>query len=178
MTAILSPIGMVALAGGASVLTGLRWRRLMQMMLSAQRKDWRFDRVGDRIWGFVVYVLGQGRLLRWPYAGVLHVLIFWGFLVLLTAIAQGVVEALWQGFNFADLPGAGAIAFLQDLFSSLVLVGVVMALFNRLVVRPIRFRGSHEGYALLILGWIAAIMVMMQANYASRIAMGDDATAT
>jgi len=175
MTAILSPIGLVALVGGATALTGLRWRKLLQMMLSARRKDPRFDSPGARIQGFVVYVLGQGRLLRWPYAGVLHVLIFWGFLVLLTAIAQGVVEALWQGFNFADLPGAGAIAFLQDLFSSLVLVGIVMALFNRLVVRPIRFRGSHEGDALLILGWIASIMVTMQANYASRIALGEDA---
>jgi Fe-S oxidoreductase len=177
VTAILSPIGLVALAGGAGALTGLRWRRLLAMMLSGQRKDPRFDRIGERIKGFFVYVLGQGRLLRWPYAGVLHVLIFWGFLVLLTAIAQAMVEALWQGFNFADLPGAGAVAFLQDLFASLVLVGIVMALFNRLVIRPIRFRGSHAGDALLILGWIAAIMVMMQSNYASRIAMGDDATA-
>jgi Fe-S oxidoreductase len=177
MTAILSPLGMVVLAGGAGVLTGLRWRKLLQMMLSARRQDPRFDDVGARIKGFFVYVLGQGRLLRWPYAGLLHVLIFWGFLVLLAAIVQGIVEALWQGFNFADLPGAGAVAFLQDLFSSLVLVGVAMALFNRLVVRPIRFRGSHEGDALLILGWIAAIMVMMQANYASRIAMGEPTVA-
>jgi Fe-S oxidoreductase len=177
MTAILSPIGMIVLAGGAGALTGLRWRKLLQMMLSAQRKDPRFDSIGARTKGFFVYVLGQGRLLRWPYAGVLHVLIFWGFLVLLTAIAQAIVEALWQGFNFGDLPGAGAIAFLQDLFASLVLVGIVMALFNRLVVKPIRFRGSHEGDALLILGWIAAIMVMMQANYASRIAMSGDGVA-
>ncbi len=55
--------------------------------------------------GFFVYVLGQGRLLRWPFAGLLHALIFWGFLVLLTAIAQGIVEALWQGFQFQLLPG-------------------------------------------------------------------------
>src|SRR5579884_1928483 len=177
MTAIISPIGLVVLLGGASGLTALRWRKLLALMLSAQRRDQRFDRIPERIRGFFVYVLGQGRLLRWPYAGVIHVLIFWGFLVLLTAIAQGIVEALWQGFNFADLPFAGALAFLQDLFASLVLVGIVMALVNRLVVRPIRFRGSHEGDALLILSWIAAIMVMMQANYASRIAQGADATA-
>jgi Fe-S oxidoreductase len=177
MTAILSPIGLVVLLGGATVLTGLRWRKLLALMLSAQRKDPRFDSIPARVKGFFVYVLAQGRLLRWPYAGIMHVLIFWGFLVLLTAIAQGIVEALWQGFNFADLPFAGAVAFLQDLFASPVLVGIVMALFNRLVVKPIRFRGSHEGDALLILAWIAAIMVMMQGDYATRIAMGEDATA-
>jgi Fe-S oxidoreductase len=177
MTAILSPIGLVALLGGATALTGLRWRKLVLLMLSAQRKDPRFDSIPARIKGFLVYVMAQARMLRWPYAGIMHVLIFWGFLVLLTAIAQGVVEALWLGFNFADLPFAGALAFLQDLFASLVLVGIVMALFNRLVVKPIRFRGSHEGDALLILGWIAAIMVMMLADYATRIAMGEDGTA-
>ena len=177
LTTWLSPVGMLVLAGGAAALTGLRWRKLTAMMLSGQRKDPRFDRLGARIKGFFVYVLGQGRLLRWPYAGVLHVLIFWGFLVLLTAIAQGIVEALWQGFHFHDVPGAGAIAFLQDLFASLVLVGVAMALLNRLVVKPIRFRGSHEGDALLILSWIAAIMVAMQGNYATRIALTGDPSA-
>ena len=107
---------------------------------------------------FFVYVVAQGRLLRWPLAGVLHAFIFWGFLVLLTAIAQGIVEALWQGFQFQLLPGSGAIAFLQDLFFFVVLCGIVMALFNRLVINPTRFRGSHRGDAILILAWIGVLL--------------------
>src|ERR1019366_9229879 len=121
---------------------------------------------------FFVYVVAQGRLLRWPFAGVLHAFIFWGFVVLLTAIAQGILEALWQGFQFNLLPGSGAIAFLQDLFFLVVICGIAMAVFNRLVINPTRFRGSHRGDAILILAWIAVLLICMELNYATRIAEG------
>lgn len=177
MTAIVSPVCMVLLAGGAAVATGLRWRLLIAAMLAGKRSDPRFGHAGERIKGFAVHVLGQARLLRWPYAGILHALIFWGFLVLLTAIAQAIVEALWQGFHFNDVPGAPVIAFLQDIFCVAVLTGVVMALINRLVVRPIRFRASHLGDAVLILAWIGTLLSLMELNYATLIAQGRPAWA-
>ncbi len=139
-------------------------------MRNAKRHESRLDHPFRRITAFVVYVLGQARMLRWPYAGILHALIFWGFIVLLTAIAQGIVEALWQGFQFNQLPFAGALALLQDLFFLLVICGVVMALFNRLVVNPTRFRASHRGDAILILVWIGGLLACMELNYATRIA--------
>jgi Fe-S oxidoreductase len=122
-------------------------------------------------------VLGQARLLRWPYAGTLHALIFWGFVVLLTAIAQAIIEALWQGFRFNDVPGAPVIAFLQDIFCIAALTGVVLALVNRLVVNPTRFRASHRGDAVLILAWIGTLLIFMDLNYATLIADGRPAWA-
>ena len=172
MTAILSPVALVLLAGTALVATGMRWWRLLGLMRATQRKDPRLDRLPDRVRGFVVYVLAQARLLRWPYAGVLHAMIFWGFVVLLTAIVQAIVEAVYQGFQFQRLPGSGAIAFLQDLFFFIVECGIVLALVNRLLVRPQRFRGSHRRDALLILAWIGGLLVFMEMNYATRIAEG------
>jgi Fe-S oxidoreductase len=172
VTAIVSPIVLVALMGSATVATGLRWRLLITAMLRSRRPDPRFDSVGKRIKAFFVYVIGQGRLLRWPYAGILHALIFWGFLVLLTAIAQAIVEALWQGFRFNDVPAAFVIAFAQDIFCVAVLAGVALALVNRLVVNPTRFRGSHRGDAVLILCWIGTLLIFMTLNYASLIAQG------
>ena len=172
VTVILSPIAMALIAGvslGASVL---RWRQLFGEMRRSTRSDRRTDHPLARVRAFFVYVVAQGRLLRWPFAGVLHAFIFWGFVVLLTAIAQGIVEALWQGFRFDQLPGSGAIAFLQDLFFFVVICGIAMALFNRLVINPTRFRGSHRRDAILILGWIAVLLVCMELNYAARIAEG------
>ncbi|HEX6539385.1 MAG TPA: (Fe-S)-binding protein, partial [Candidatus Dormibacteraeota bacterium] len=99
-------------------------------------------------------------------------LIFWGFLVLLTAIVQGIIEAVYEGFRFDLIPGSGAIAFLQDMFFLLVETGVVLALVNRLFIKPIRFRGSHRGDALLILAWIGTLLLAMELNYATRIAEG------
>jgi Fe-S oxidoreductase len=173
VTAVLSPLALVLLLGAAVTLSALRWRKLVGLMLSAKREDPRFDHIGRRMKALGVYVLAQARLLRWPYSGIMHALVFWGFVVLLTAIAQAVVEALWLGFHFNDVPGSGAIALLQDFFCVMVLTGVVMALVNRLVVRPTRFRGSHTGDAVLILAWIGTLLLAMELNYATRIAEGN-----
>ncbi len=173
MTAVISPLCLAALAGSALVATSLRWRLLIAAMLRSRRPDPRFNHLGRRIRAFAVYVVAQGRLLRWPYAGILHALIFWGFIVLLTAIAQAIVEALWLGFMFNAIPGAWVIAFAQDVFSVAVLTGVVLALVNRLVVNPTRFRGSHRGDAVLILAWIGTLLLFMNLNYATLIAQGN-----
>ena len=171
MTAVVSPIALVVLLGGAVTLTALRWRKLYALMRRAHRPDNRFDRWTKRIEDFGVYVLAQGRMLRWPYSGILHVFIFWGFIVLITAIAQAICESLWLGFSLEKLGVVGGvIALMQDIFFVLVLTGVVMALVNRLIVRPTRFRGSHTGDAVLILCWIATLVTFMQLDYATRIA--------
>jgi len=168
---VLSPLALVALAGTALALTARRWRRLVQLMRRARRPERRRGELRERLRAAVVDVLGQGRLLRWPYAGVLHAFIFWGFLVLLTAIAQAIVEALVVGVRLDAVPFvAPALAHLQDVFCVLALTGVALALVDRLAIRPGRFRGSHRGDALLILGWIAALLACMELNYATLIA--------
>jgi Fe-S oxidoreductase len=172
VTAVISPIALVLLAGASLTASGLRWRKLLGEMRRSSRRERRLDHPGSRVGAFFVYVVAQARLLRWPLAGVLHAFIFWGFVVLLTAIAQGIVEALWQGFHFNQLPGSGAIAFLQDLFFFVVICGITVALFNRLAINPTRFRGSHRGDAILILAWIAVLLICMELNYATRIAEG------
>ena len=65
---------------------------------------------------------------------------------------------------------APVLAHLQDIFCVLALTGVLLAVVNRLAFRPGRFRGSHRGDALLILGWIAALLACMELNYATLIA--------
>jgi len=171
VTAVISPIALVALVGTAATLTGRRWSRLVRLMRTAQHPVARFDHAGRRFGAFLKYVMAQGRMLRWPYAGILHLLIFYGFLILLTAILQAIVEAVWLGFHWNDLPAfPGPVALAQDVFFVAVLTGVAMALVNRLVVRPDRFRGSHQGDAILILCWIGALVTAMEMNYATRIA--------
>jgi Fe-S oxidoreductase len=172
VTAVLSPIALVVLLGASITVTGLRWRRLYQAMRSAKRPERRTDHKGGRARAFLVYVVAQARLLRWPYSGILHALIFWGFVVLFSAIVQAILEAAFVGIRFDLFPLAGAVAYMQDLFCVLVLTGVVMALINRLVVDPLRFRGSHKGDAVLILAWIGTLVGFMELNYATLIAEG------
>jgi Fe-S oxidoreductase len=171
LVVVISPLAMAALAGCSFTLTARRWRRLVQVMTRARRPDPRVGDLSGRVRAFFGIVLGQGRLLRWPYAGTLHALIFWGFLVLLTAIAQAIVEAVWVGAPLHAIPVlAPVVAWMQDIFAVLVLAGVALALLNRLVVNPTRFRASHRGDAILILAWIAALVLCMDLNYATLIA--------
>jgi len=62
------------------------------------------------------------------------------------------------------------IAF--SIYSVLVLIGVVSALWIRKVQRPRRFEGSHLGEADLILGLIATIAITLLLWHATRIALG------
>jgi len=102
------------------VLTARRWGRLVALMRTARGRDSRSGDPGRRLSGFLIYIVAQARMLRWPYSGVLHLFIFYGFVLLLTAIVQGMLEALFLHFRFDQVPLNGALALSQDLFSVLV----------------------------------------------------------
>src|SRR5262245_13019309 len=48
------------------------------------KADWRFDHMVERLTSLVPYLLGNSRVARkqYWYSGVLHSLIYWGFIVL------------------------------------------------------------------------------------------------
>src|SRR2546426_640359 len=154
-----------------------RARRLYRMLRLGPSEN-RFDRVPQRIRGVLTYVGLHTRMFRNLYSGILHFFIFWGFVVLLTAIIQAFGDGIAPGFSLALIGGDTWIAFLQDLFGALVLVGVAMALVNRLIIRPRQFHESNEIDAVIILGLIATIMVGMLGQNAARIAQGGDPSAS
>lgn len=119
-----------------------------------------------------VLVFAQKKVLRWPYAGIFHILIFWGFLVLFTTIVEMYGEAFQHNWVFPLIGGTVQLAFFQDLFAVLVLVGVVMAAFLRLVVRPKRFEGSDHVDAYVILSLITMVVVTLLFMHAEKVQQG------
>ncbi len=142
------------------ILLGLAARRLLFLYKLVRTGQPAVNRTGDRgerIKSQATEVLGQKKLLAWTIPGIAHVFAFWGFLVLSLTI----VEAFGALFNseFA-VPVIGrwkAVGFLEDLFSVLVVVGIVMFAVIRLRKNPAklgresRFFGSHTGAAWLVL---------------------------
>ncbi|HLF06868.1 MAG TPA: heterodisulfide reductase-related iron-sulfur binding cluster [Thermoplasmata archaeon] len=144
-------------------------------LINSGRKERRNDQPWERIKGFVKYAIFQLKVAREPYAGVLHAFIFWGFIVLGASIVETVAEVFSPGWRtpFFGLESIGRpVLYLSlDVFALLVLIGVLMAAYRRLVLRPDKLKiGMKTG--LLVLGWIGGIVVTLPMLNATHMLLG------
>ena len=143
------------------------------------RASARFDRFDKRISNTLAIAFGQTKILRDPIAGPVHAGIFWGFVILLTAVVESIGEGLIHGFSFAFLgPLYNLIALSSDIIALVVLVAVLVALFRRHVAGPDRLRKldrASQMDATVILCTIALIMLSMFVQNGARIAVGEGA---
>jgi Fe-S oxidoreductase len=133
--------------------------------------------VGARLWGVVLHVLGQQRLLHGDFAaGLMHAAIFWGFVVvsintLMFLIGGFLPSGHWELPLLGRTQPLGSLyILLRDIFEVLVLFAVGYALWRRLVTRPKRLHLSGEG--VLILCLIAALMLTDWVLNAAAVGMG------
>lgn len=137
--------------------------RLYGYMKAAHPAPERFTHPLARIGDLIVYGFLQRRLLNRAYGGSLHVMIFWGFCVLaaanLTLILRGF---LGPEFELPVIGDSGPLGpsynLVKEIFMALVLLGVGMALYRRLIWRPRFPEPSTE--ALIILVVIASLMLV------------------
>ncbi len=175
-----SVISTIALVLAVAVAGGLFARRahfLTRLVRSGKPVE-RFAELPARARNEATIVLGQRKLLQRVVPGVVHALIFWGFVVLFPTIFMAVVSivdrepALPAGSPLGWLEHQGWFALMVDAFAVLVLVGVAAAFFIRKVQRPARFEGSHLGEADLILALIAGIATTLLLWHATLVALG------
>ena len=152
------------------------WVNLRRGQPSGPFKQW-----GERIKSALVFVAGQKRLFRVIIPGTAHFFIFWGFIILSLTIIQAIFEGLFAFTNpHFVLPGVGEwgwLALLQDLFAVFVIVGIVYALYLRVVVNPERYQGSHKSQGVMVLGFIFTIVLSLLVMNGIRINLGEDAIA-
>ena len=117
-------------------------------------------------------VVGQSKLLQRFGPGLMHALIFWGFIVLFPTILIAMIGAVDPHATLPWLGSQGWYALMVDVFAVLVFCGVLAGFYIRKVLRPLRFAGSHLAEADLILAWIAGIVISLVAWHASQIALG------
>ncbi len=163
---------LVLLLAALTVFT-LSVRRLVRYLKIGQADD-RFDSPWRRLKKTLTVAIGQSKLLREPFAGAMHALIFWGFLVLLTAVLESIGEGLAPGFSLHFLGGLYPfLAFMQELFCGLVIAAVTVALYRRYIIRPKRLEleGHSQLDATFILTMILFIMVSMLGQNATRFAL-------
>src|SRR5437870_3343564 len=128
--------GVVALAIFAYGL----WRRV-QLWRSGGPEN-RLERIPERVKVVAKQALGQARTLSQAYPGVMHAIMFWGFLALFigTVLATIDYDITLPLFGVKLLRGTFYLVYetVLDLFGLFFVIGLGMAVWRRFVVRPHR----------------------------------------
>lgn len=111
------------------------------------------ESVKERVRYLMVNVLGQNKLLKDPKSGLIHVMFFYGFLM----VQLGAIDLIWKGLA----PGShlplgvfySVFTFFQELVVLMILVAVVWAFYRRYVEKLVRLkRGWKNGLVLIFIG--------------------------
>ena len=132
--------------------------------LKIAKPENRFADIPKRIKNTINIAFLQTKLLRSKLAGILHLCIYWGFVVLLFVVLESIIEGFFPDFSFAFLgPFYNVLTFLQDFFGALVLVTVIFSLFRRYIGTPKRLQVEKAAKldASFILIMIALVMITM-----------------
>lgn len=140
--------------------------------------DPRFDRIPERIVMVLKLWLAQWRQPRYFLAGVLHIVVFFGFLVLGARSTEMVVLGFVDGFRLPGFGGALGEAYdvAKDVASTLVLIAVVILAIRRAFFKPARYAvperygKDHTPEALFVLGMIGLLMLSESAFEGSLLA--------
>jgi Fe-S oxidoreductase len=154
----------------AAAITGfvwLAWRKLE--LLARLQPEVRWDQPAKRLKSVLVNGFGQQRMVARDWKpGLMHAVIFLGFMTLLVRKLQLVVIGYHEPFVYPG-PAGGLFAALKDLVELAVLAALAYAFWRRYVLKPRRLERNRE--ALLVLSLITVIMVTDLAFDAFRFAL-------
>lgn len=149
----------LALASAAFGLSGYRVAQNVRLIRAARGKAMRWDRLPERVGVLIENVLLQRSVFKNPYSGILHSMIFWGFLIISVGTLEQFISTVYAPANFEFLGETlyRGLVWLQDFFAVFVLIGVGMAFYRRFVLRPPGLGKSKDAELILLL--TASLMV-------------------
>ena len=159
----MAPLAMTLLLTVAlGVFAWLMRRRWRLMRIGPNER--RCDRIGERLRRTWRYAFVQKRMRRYRGAGIAHLVIFLGFLVLLLRTLILIGRGFSRGFDFWGLLAGGSLlgdgySFVKDVFVVLVAVAAGVFIYFRVIKRLGRMTLSFEGLLILLI-----IEVMMGAD--------------
>jgi len=161
---------------GIGIFAYIIMRRIAPLLKAAP--DHRFDHIPERIKNVIKLWLGQYRHPRYLFAGVLHIFIFFGFIILSLRSITLIFLGFWDGFVLPGLGGAAGhlyIAF-KDIAATFVLIVALIAMIRRGIFKPARYAvppkygKDHTWEAVLVLLLIIGLVTCDMAFKGSLIA--------
>jgi heterodisulfide reductase subunit C/nitrate reductase gamma subunit len=127
-----------------------------------------FEKAKLRIRDFFVHALGQVRILKKAYPGIMHFLIFWGVTIQVLGTIINILNMLLFFPWVITFPrGTAYLVYevVMDLAGLAILIGVTMAFFRRLILRPKTLETRWDDYyALSLLALIPILGFSMEAT--------------
>jgi Fe-S oxidoreductase len=135
--------------------------------LTRAQRDSRFDRQFLRLAKVLKFWVSQWKQPRYLIAGILHIILFAGFLVLLVHSLSLVIVGIVPTFVMPGFSGRVGDVYniLKDYAATLVFLSAVIAAIRRAVFKPARYAvpakygKDHTAEAVFILALIANLMV-------------------
>ncbi|KAA0955680.1 (Fe-S)-binding protein [Sporosarcina sp. ANT_H38] len=139
------------------------------------RKEEFDNNISERLRKIWIYVFGQKKLFKDKKSGVIHVLFFYGFLL----VQFGAIDLVWKGLKLGSHLPFGqlypAFTFFQEIVAVTILVAVVWAFHRRYVEKLVRLkRGWKSGLVLIFIGGL--MLSTLLANGMNMIWQGHEAS--
>jgi Fe-S oxidoreductase/nitrate reductase gamma subunit len=121
----------------------------------------RITKPWSRLGNTLLYAFGQVRTVKKAYPGLMHLLIFWGVFIQLIGTAIKIMQmGLFVPFTWPLFSEGVHLGYelIMDLAGAAILLGVILALIRRLIIRPEFMENSWDDYyALLLLALIPLV---------------------
>lgn len=165
MTKQIAFIIFLAIMLGAFTYTAMRLLAFFKLT----KPSFKIDQIKERLETLGLVAFGQTKILRKPVVGLMHALVYWGFLVITLGTAEIIVDGL-IGTERVLGPILGVVYdFIMasgDIFGAIIIVMILLFLGRRLFMHINRFYGVEmtwkgKGDAILALAIIGLLMVSL-----------------
>ncbi|WP_238985078.1 heterodisulfide reductase-related iron-sulfur binding cluster [Bacillus kwashiorkori] len=162
---------MAVIAYGVYLFVYVVKTRIAYIKLGKQEEfDRRFKERWEKIW---TNVFGQKKLLKDKKSGIIHVMFFYGFILVQFGAIDFIIKGLKPGWHLPLGPLYPGFTFFQEIVTFTILVAVVWAFYRRYIEKLVRLkRGIKNGLVLIFIG--SLMLTVLLGNGMTMIWHGTD----
>src|SRR5699024_7470451 len=111
-------------------------------------------------------VFGQSKLLKDKKSGIIHVMMFYGFILVQFGAIDMFIKGLAPGNHLPFGPLYPGFTFFQEIVTLVILVSVIWAFYRRYIEKLVRLkRGFYAGLVLIFIGTLMLSVLLGNGMY-------------
>ncbi len=156
-------------------------RTWAKVQLGKGADDVRTDNLAERVKETVLFGFLQQKMFKDLSAGIMHALIFWGFVTVTIGTGETILSGIIPGFSYKWILGDGPLfnvyLLSQDSGNTAVALAISYAILRRMFFPPKRFEGlakSSRVDAYIVLSFILALVVTTMLYMGAKAGLSDE----